>query len=300
MTWATKWIWIAVLLAGGVQAGAYVNPIDQSLSVSHTDASGKSLKISRNFNSMRTKAGIFGSGWCSIWESSLKLKATGAEFNFCGMGKTIGFSNRGGRWISADTAYRFNADAKGYSVQMGFRDSFYFDKSGRLQSIQADATRFNISYAGGKIAIIEGAGEKAVFTFAGDRVATIQIGGETAAYTYAKENLTGVKRSSATAFAYSYNSHGQLTKIRGAQGSDELKYEYKGRAIASVEWKDCEEIISPNSSKPVTAVEVKKICKGKPPEIRTFAIKGVSRESGLTVNETEAKTLSSAHGRKTV
>lgn len=264
-------------------ASALVNPLDQSLSEIHEDYAGKSLALIRNFHSARTVAGIFGKGWCSVWETKLKRETNSASFNYCGDGKVVRFKKQL-KWTSDNPYYHFIEQNDGAMVQVGFRNQYVFDKVGRLVSMKLGNQQTKLDYGGEKLKKVQTPQEKLEFFYGADgkleKVAT--TGGKEIRYKFQKDYLKSVESGKIVLFRYEHNAHGQLEKV--AVGDKTRSYDYKGKGVARIKFENCVETLNKNGG----VIAAEKNCDGRR-EVKSYAVTGVSRATSITVKETKGK-----------
>ncbi len=261
-------------------AHALVNMRDANYFGSWTDVDGSrlhpDLKARRFYSSRSRHQGMYGFGWCSDFETSVRKTHDGRVMLFeCGSSTELSYSpvrNRGGVYTSPtrpkDEIYqgagfytrvsaegvvqKFNSDGKLLAIA---------DKSGRLLTIVRDRR--------GKVSEtqIEG-GAWIRFQYQGDRVAEIQDHtGEKISYRYQGDDLVEVKSSSGRSLhAYSYDEFHNMVRVdQLGQTRERIAYDPERDQVASLEASDgCKEKYTFTAGTPGRFVsEARKTCPGK-------------------------------------
>jgi hypothetical protein len=267
-------------------AHANVNPVDESLSVMHSEPLGGTLAVARNYHSRRTNVGIFGKGWCTMWESRLNKKADKFEFSYCGAGKTVSFSKAGGKWDTTDLGYHLTQVSNVNVVNLAGGDQFFFNADGKLQKTLIDGQETKAVYEAAQLVELQKGTEHFFFNYSADMKLVTGIKssiGGTARYTYRKNQLSEVALANGPLYIYSYNSSGLLTNWN--ESGVKNSAEYKNGKVKSIAFGDCEETITSSGSGTRRTVSAKKECKGMPSETRMITIQGTDRTTGLEVKE---------------
>ena len=275
-------VWLALISIWSVIVSAGVNPKDLSVSETHLDLSTPGLSLVRNYHSGRRDSGLFGTRWCTIWETRLTVAADGADLHLCGLGKVTHFTPRAGGWISADPAYVLQQASNAYTLTIAYRDVYVFDKRGALTAMNQDTRQLKIKYDKDRLASIETAGERISFRYSGARIVeAVHSGGAKISYAYEGDQLTQVRDPKGSLFKYEYVEPSKLlSRVTFQNSRDRREYEYRGLKAALVRSGSCEERISDGPRR-----EVRRSCKGASPEVRTFTYEGKTRATTLTSTE---------------
>jgi len=263
-------------------AGAAVNPVDQTLTENHADWEGHTLSVTRNFHSNRASSGMFGKGWCSLWETKLTPGDTTTEFNLCGDGNYVRFT-KAQSWKAADPAYQLVNKGNGYEVVAGFRNRYHFDKTGRLTGAQLDDKNYAITYDGKNIKTIAAGTERVEFQFTNNKLASMKTSAGMVSYTFEGDYLKSVSSGGKVLYQYTHNKHGQLIEV--TVSGRKREYTYSGKTIDRIKFGQCKEDIDVKAGKADRTVVVEKSCPSGT-EKKTFTVTGTSRTTNLKLKTT--------------
>lgn len=235
---------------GAIAVGGPINVTNGNMYLQQTDyhlpGAGPELNITRTYNSKLQSTGLFGRGWSTVFDASIKVYAsTFVRLNMPD-GRAVYFtrpnSSSAFAPVEKDFHGQLNQNGDG-SFTLSFKDggTHQFNGAGKLVSL---ADRYNnqttLNYdAGGKLAsATDPFGRLLSFTTnANGRVLSISDSlGTIATYTYGSgSQLLSTTYADSSAYQFAYDGSLRLTSVTDALGHvlESHTYDSQGRALTS-------------------------------------------------------------------
>ena len=189
---------------------------------------GYDLKISRTYNSRSLFNGMFGFGWCSDFETNIKVnKDNHIELTECGGGLEITFKPKGGGkgnlkegaqlFANGTEVENFKVDKGFYTRNLTDGTSQRFDLKGRLTHMYDKNGNFlKLDYDNTNLkTVVDNNGRRLEFKYGANKRLAKIIGPNSLAADYTFENLDDlklVKNSWGNTYKYEYDDLHNLTK----------------------------------------------------------------------------------------
>ncbi|MBT2719071.1 DNRLRE domain-containing protein [Bacillus sp. ISL-57] len=224
----------------GVNNGT-VNAATGNLIIDETDYSidgrGPGLSIGRTYNSMSTTKGLFGLGWYSDAEMSIKLESSYIKF-IDEDGSIHSFVKKSDGTYEAPTGVYLELTDTTTDFILTSKDQskVYFDKTtGKIKEIrdaQKESNKTTYGYVDGQLTTItDASGRKLTLEYQNGLVSKItDPKGRSTSYSYNNDQLISVTNSNNEVSKYEYNSNKLLSKVIDPKSTAdklvETSYEY--------------------------------------------------------------------------
>ena len=204
------------------------------------------IAITRNYNSLDTRTGLFGTGWTFVYETTISVENNGDATVVYGNGRTLIFEKNGnsyqtpmgcadslsknadGTWCLKQNdckIYTYQADGKISSIADRNGNSIYFsyNAAGVLNSITgADGVKLTIACANGRISnITDPYGRSVTYTY-DNQSRLIMVSGETCGtttYTYDEYGITGLTDGNGNTWIQNeYDNRGRVVRQIDEEG----------------------------------------------------------------------------------
>lgn len=241
-------------LDGGATRVAGVSLADRHFEHAETDASlpslGIPLAVTRSYSSTNTRVGAFGTGWSSVFDTSVSNISSGKVVRLAD-GHEVAFGlNANGSWAPAPGSQGMKMASCSSPCETKFTDlagsEFTFGASGLASITTSEGFVTSITRGSdGKITAIADGGSGRSFTvlWSGTKVTSITLAGApsgtkaTWTYTYSGDLLVKVCRPAATAVCASYGysaSPNKLVTVTSPAGATTTAVSFTGSRVASV------------------------------------------------------------------
>ena len=203
---------------------------------------GPGLSLSRTYNSVAAdRAGIFGNGWTSTWESSVDVVEDTATVTF-GNGSQVIFQRTPLGWFAAPrVTARLSIDDAGASevILGGGRETLTFDADGRLTTWTDSNTRtVSLDHSDpSQVVVSDDAGRSVLLELEdGHVVSATDPAGSVTTYEYDGGDLVGVVDALGGTTTFGYDAEHRLTEMTDAEDdTTTTDYDAEGRATRQVD-----------------------------------------------------------------
>ena len=197
------------------------------------------LAITRNYNSVNKKSGLFGTGWSFAYESNLTVDADGNATVVYADGRTLIYKKDGSNYLTpaacSDTLKKRNGG--GWELLTSEKKTWTYDANGTLLSVaDRNGNTITFSYDGnGNLISITGAdGIRVSVVCSGGRIRSVTDPfGRSVTYTYDSEGyLIKAEGDTCGTTIYAYDEYGMISIIDG-NGAVYITNEYdeRGRVV---------------------------------------------------------------------